>query len=535
MVVTLDQLQPFSLNPRVTRNPRHDDIKASIRVRGLDAPPTITRRPGETLFVIRNGGNTRLAVLRELWSETHDEKFFRIACLFRPWSTRGEIVTLTGHLAENDLRGNLSFIERALGVEKARELYEAESGAPLNQTDLARRLTGDGYPVSQSQISRMQDAVRFLLPAIPIVLYAGLGRPQIERLTALRRTGSRVCERHAASDANAIDFATTFQEVLTYFDGDVAAFNVQRVQDELIGRLAELFDADYDALALEFIDGDSRHRVLSQEPVFHVEPLSPSNSLNTPDSAKERSSRADALEKQAPVSLPRSNTSSNTESQPPRAPVASPRSAGSAPPAREDSMVAAHIVSQASTTPRLEAIQKTIAQVAGECSPDFRDNAVRAIPVQAGGLHPISDVWYIEPALDVPDRLRAHVAQLAREIAQESGIADQIEVVTTGVGFICSTLSVSANSAPATLTARAILSLLNALSAPFAPANRSRIDGLRLSDDLGMLLQGGSIKGSSSNRLSDEGLVKLFRLIRLSRRIFELEATTAPSRRPAGR
>ena len=73
---------------------------------------------------------------------------------------------LTGHLAENELRGGLTFIERALGVEKAREFYEQESGAALSQSELARRLAADGFPVQQSHISRMNDAVRYLLPAI---------------------------------------------------------------------------------------------------------------------------------------------------------------------------------------------------------------------------------------------------------------------------------------------------------------------------------------------------------------------------------
>jgi len=63
MTVTLDQLQLYDLNPRVTRNPRYDEIKASIRERGLDASPAITRRPGEPRYIIRNGGNTRLATM----------------------------------------------------------------------------------------------------------------------------------------------------------------------------------------------------------------------------------------------------------------------------------------------------------------------------------------------------------------------------------------------------------------------------------------------------------------------------------------
>ena len=46
MNVTLDQLHPYDHDPRVKRNPAYEEIKASIRERGLDAPPAITRRPG---------------------------------------------------------------------------------------------------------------------------------------------------------------------------------------------------------------------------------------------------------------------------------------------------------------------------------------------------------------------------------------------------------------------------------------------------------------------------------------------------------
>ncbi len=45
--VSLEQIQSFSLNPRVTRNPGYDILKASILARGLDNPPVLTRRPGD--------------------------------------------------------------------------------------------------------------------------------------------------------------------------------------------------------------------------------------------------------------------------------------------------------------------------------------------------------------------------------------------------------------------------------------------------------------------------------------------------------
>ncbi|HGR4973290.1 TPA: ParB family protein, partial [Pseudomonas aeruginosa] len=283
MVVTLDQLRPYDHDPRMKRNPAYEEIKASIRERGLDAAPAITRRPGGDHYIIRNGGNTRLAILRELWSETKEERFFRISCLFRPWPERGEIVALTGHLAENELRGGLTFIERALGVEKAREFYEQESGAALSQSELARRLAADGFPVQRSHITRMADAVRYLLPAIPTVLYGGLGRHQVERLSVMRTACKRTWEHYAKDRSLPLDFDSFFQEVLAQFDTQGDEFAPQRVQDELIGQMSELLGIGYDVLALDLTESESRHRALVSDPTPPAaQPALPSPTAGTP-------------------------------------------------------------------------------------------------------------------------------------------------------------------------------------------------------------------------------------------------------------
>jgi len=536
MSVTLDQLRPYDLNPRVTRNPRYDEIKASIRERGLDAPPAITRRPGEPHYIIRNGGNTRLAILRELWSETRDERFFRIPCLFRPWPERGEIIALTGHLAENELHGSLSFIERALGVEKARELYEQESGQALTQTELARRLCTDGYPISQPHISRMQDAVRYLLPAIPTVLYGGLGRPQVERLTALRRASTRIWEARSAGKRLAIDFPTLFHDVLTLFDGDGERLSIKRVQDELVGQMAELLEVDYDSLLLEIGETENRQRALGSEPSPHApQPGSAVAAPVAPPPPRTPESTPPAAVAQAPVSHPEPQ-------QRPESPVSSP--SPEAPGAADDSPHAenahderlqGHIVSPAPTTERLQAIQRLVADQMGDALPDFETNVLQAIPVQAGGLYPISDVWYIEPGMDAPDRLRVHIAQFAREIAEEAGQAERIEAVDDGIGFLCDIGALSVDTQALPLIARAVLTLLHALSASYRPAAAAptALDNLRLTDTLGPLLQGRRNGGSSQNsRLSDTAFVKLFRLLRLARRLLELEAGISTSTEP---
>lgn len=511
MVVTLDQLRPYDHDPRVTRNPAYEDIKASIRERGLDATPAITRRPGEPHYIIRNGGNTRLAILRELWAETKDERFFRIACQFRPWPERGEPVLLTGHLAENELRGSLTFIERALGVEKAREFYEQETGQALSQSELARRLSSDGFPVPQSHISRMGDAVRYLLPAIPTLLYAGLGRHQVERLAVLRKAGERTWERRALARDVSVDFASLFQDVLSQFDTQPDGFSPQRVQDELVGQMAELLGADYDTLALEIDDSESRQRALTSAPT----PMSPPAPAMPAPPAVPGSSRPTAP---PPAPAPSAGDAAAPATSPlQREPAAAPREE------RDDEHLQAHIVSPAPTTERLQSIQRMVADQMGDKLPDFAANVLQAVPVQAGGLYPISDVWYIEPGLDAPDRLRVHTAQFAREIANEAAVADHVEPRDSGIGFVC-VVGSEGRSLPA--FAHAVLTLLHALSAASLPA--TGLDRARLVDDLGLLLHG---HGGTSARLSDAGLIKLFRLLRLARRLLDLE-TAAPAGAP---
>src|SRR3989344_6004339 len=510
MVVTLDQLRPYDHDPRMKRTPAYEEIKASIRERGLDAAPAITRRPGEDHYIIRNGGNTRLAILRELWSETKDERFFRISCLFRPWPERGEIVALTGHLAENELRGGLTFIERALGVEKAREFYEQESSAALSQSELARRLAADGFPVQRSHITRMADAVLYLLPAIPTVLYGGLGRHQVERLAALRKAGERTWERRALVQSLPVDYATLFHDVLAPFDIRSDDFSLQRVRDELVGQMAELLAADYDTLSLEIDDSETRQKALSSEPAL-VRPIDPPGArvpASVPTPPTSASSTTTPTPSHTPAVVPIAEVEGDTHA------------AGAAPPSsdertqEDDERLQGHIVSPATSTARLRWIQRLVAEQMGDALPDFQANVLRAIPVQVGGLYPITDGWYIEPGLDAPERLRNHIAQFAREIAGEAGLADSIESCETGTGFMCR----SPETTPLPAFTRAVLTLLHVLSAASTPA--AGLNPAQLADHLAPLLHG---HGSTATRLTDAGLVKLFRLLRLARRLVDLE------------
>ncbi|MGX2041521.1 hypothetical protein ACWJKU_15535 [Methylocaldum sp. MU1018] len=95
------EIKPYDRNPRRELNPRYHDIKDSIRAHaGLNNPLTVTRRPGDELFMVESGGNTRLMILKELWQETQHESFRRVHCLFVPWKSESHV--LSAHLTKTN-------------------------------------------------------------------------------------------------------------------------------------------------------------------------------------------------------------------------------------------------------------------------------------------------------------------------------------------------------------------------------------------------------------------------------------------------
>lgn len=427
MVITLNRLRPYEHNPRINRNPLFAEIKASIKSRGLEAPPPITRRPGEEHYIIRNGGNTRLAILNELWTETRDEQFFRIHCLFRPWPRRGDIVALTGHLAENDLHGELTFVERALGIEQAREFYEREAGQPVSQRELARLLAADGYPVSQPHISKMQDTVHYLLPAIPTVLYAGLGKPQIERLITLRRSAERTWVQHALRGG--IEFEALFTEVLSTFDGQ-PAFSYERFQDELIHQMQQPLGKDYNWLKLDILEGRAPEKLMPArtavlQPSENAAPVHSEGLPEIPDPAPEPISSGTLPPTPLPLEMDDKDTDpvlhhgTDQRRQLEQAatdwPDPEPLTE-----ADKKALIQAHIITPIpGMTPRIQAMKRQLAQATGEPIPDFAAACLQAIPVQVGGLHPVSDLWYIERQIDEPGELAARMVE--RSAVPENG------------------------------------------------------------------------------------------------------------------
>ena len=310
MVLTLDQLRPNPDNPRTSRNPRFDDIKASIRARGLDTVPKVTLDPDNPgSYIFSDGGNTRYQALSELWEETHSEHFYRVHCLFKPWP--GRIKCVIGHLAENELRGELSFIEKAIGIRNARQIIEDESGKAVSLRELATTLTEQGYPVSYSSLSRMDSCVRHLYPHLPALLESGLGRPQINALLVLRSDAEKLWNHYSAEAKPDATFENVMANVCPHFNSP-ESWSLEMFRDEFIGELVNALphpSLNYDRWLIELDPCEQNRRQLFGEP----EPVAPQLQQQNQQPEPEAASRAPApVRKQTPPPTTSSVASGNT-------------------------------------------------------------------------------------------------------------------------------------------------------------------------------------------------------------------------------
>jgi len=216
LIVEITCIQPYERNPRHTRNPEYDRIKDSIRSNGLDQPLVITQRPGATDYIVHAGGNTRLVVLKELFDETGDSRYAQVQCVFRPWNRESDV--LLAHLRENDLRGSLTFIDKACAVHDAKQLFSEDLGVKeVSVRRLEAELGKTGYRIAGSVICLMAYAVDTLLELVPQALEAGMGRHQVERIRVLQRAARKLWQCYCAGGDSAFD--GVFAALCRRYDG----------------------------------------------------------------------------------------------------------------------------------------------------------------------------------------------------------------------------------------------------------------------------------------------------------------------------
>ena len=254
LVLSLAEIKSYEHNPRRAENPEFYRLKDSIASRrGLTTPLSVTKRPGDARFTIAAGGNSRLRVLNELYDETGDQIFNRVMCQFEPWDSDCQV--LANHLIENDVRGNMTFADKAQAVVQWQQLYEAaHPEAPsLSQRVLEEKLGETGFAVSHGLLARYLYTAEFLLPALPNALASGLGRPQIEQLIRLRTFAEQYWDEVPLPDGltPSASFGEVFVTACAAEDRHADDWAFDFFQSALATRIAESLSLDPKVVALD--------------------------------------------------------------------------------------------------------------------------------------------------------------------------------------------------------------------------------------------------------------------------------------------
>lgn len=252
----ISRIQSYEHNPRRSANPEYARIKASIHADGLLQPLMVTQRPGDSSYIIRAGGNTRLEALKELFAETGDTRFATAPCVVHPWTDEADV--LLAHLKENELRGELTFLDKALGIHGARRFLEDAEGTSesMTQQQLVESLRQHGYTLSQSLLSQMLYAVDRLLPLLPQALGAGMGRPQVSRIRRLDRA-ARACWLECQAD-NETEYELAFEALCRRYDAP--EWDITNLRRALESEIAERAEISLQAARLEMQNRLSSHQ-----------------------------------------------------------------------------------------------------------------------------------------------------------------------------------------------------------------------------------------------------------------------------------
>ena len=163
------EIEVFYLNQRRSKNPMHDEIKESIRSKGIQDPLHIVFHPVQKKWVLSQGGQTRLLICRELYDETKADSF-----LYPPVSKQkftSDLDLCISHLVENNLRGDNTFLETANAVLNIRNLLA--EGSETTQELLAKEMSSS---LSKPMVSSIA-ALRYLILLCSACIFGERSRP----------------------------------------------------------------------------------------------------------------------------------------------------------------------------------------------------------------------------------------------------------------------------------------------------------------------------------------------------------------------
>jgi ParB family protein of integrating conjugative element (PFGI_1 class) len=149
----------YEKNPRRHENLKYNEIKESIKVRGIESALFVTKRPGTERYMLAKGGKTRLLILQELAKED-PAKWSRHTFEEVPYVSESEI--LAAHLVENTGRSGMCFWDLASGISELQTEIAKEQGKPVSMRMLPELLKDRGVEIKRDVLNAAQFTLEHL-------------------------------------------------------------------------------------------------------------------------------------------------------------------------------------------------------------------------------------------------------------------------------------------------------------------------------------------------------------------------------------
>jgi ParB family protein of integrating conjugative element (PFGI_1 class) len=164
-VLPIDAIEFYRYNPRQeNNNAKYAELKESIKADGITNMLMVTRRDSSSKYTPYGGGNTRLKIAKELFAEG-DQRFATLKVVVKEWP--GDAQVISAHLVENELRADITFWEKARGVDQFRIELAREQGRPLTAGEINRELKSRGLNYGVKMIQNFAFAIENLAPIGP--------------------------------------------------------------------------------------------------------------------------------------------------------------------------------------------------------------------------------------------------------------------------------------------------------------------------------------------------------------------------------
>ena len=254
--LSIDDIEPYAHNPRIGVNPRYDEIKASMKADGITNALTVTRRPGALKFHPYGGGNTRLHIARELFEEG-DQRFAKLNVIVKEW--RGDANVISAHLAENELRGDITFWEKAQGVTMLQAELQRDGDKLATAAELHKTLKAHGINFGIKTIQNFFFSVEHLAPIGPWLQSRAVNeviRPAVACVQAVAERfnlGLRAADsiRHVLTrHSQELTAAERYNEGVDPEERKPVVIDVTSLVDELFQSAAELIGVPTDDIPL---------------------------------------------------------------------------------------------------------------------------------------------------------------------------------------------------------------------------------------------------------------------------------------------